>query len=77
MKTYIYRSHAYDAEKRADWMIEIIDKYNAFEWGTLANCVVCLVANSEHLLGEKNMQIFMRKQFFCYEVLGEYVYGYL
>ena len=57
MKTYVYRSHAYDAEKRADWMIEIIDKYNAFEWGTLPNCVVCLVANSEHLLGEKNMHV--------------------
>lgn len=57
MKTYVYRSHAYDAEKRADWMIEIIDKYNAFEWGTLANCIVCLVANSEHFLSYKDMQV--------------------
>ena len=68
MKTYVYRSHAYDAEKRADWMIEIIDKYNAFEWGTLANCVVCLVANSEHLLGEKDMQI---AQHICSMCSGE------
>ena len=57
MKTYVYRSHTYDAEKRADWMIEIIDKYNAFEWGTLANCIVCLVANSEHFLSYKDMQV--------------------
>ena len=57
MKTYVYRSHAYDAEKRADWMIEIINKYNAFEWGTLPNCVVCLVANSEHFLSYKDTQV--------------------
>ena len=38
-------------------MIEIIDKYNAFEWGTLPNCVVCLVASSELFLSEKDMQV--------------------
>ena len=57
MKTYVYRSHTYGKKKRADWMIEIIDKYNAFEWGTLPNCVVCLVANSEYFLSEEEMQV--------------------
>ena len=62
MKTYIHRSHTYGEKKRADWMIEIIDKYNAFEWGTLPNCVVCLVANSELFLREKDMQV---AQYIC------------
>jgi hypothetical protein len=62
MKTYVYRSHTYGEKKRADWMIEIIDKYNAFEWGTLPNCVVCLVANSELFLREKDMQV---AQYIC------------
>ena len=68
MKTYVYRSHTYGEKKRADWMIEIIDKYNAFEWGTLPNCVVCLVANSELFLREKDMQV---AQYICSMCSGE------
>ena len=68
MKTYVYRSHTYGKKKRADWMIEIIDKYNAFEWGTLPNCVVCLVASSELFLSYKDTQV---AQYICSMCSGE------
>ena len=57
MKPYIYRSYAYDETKRMEWMMDLIDKYNAFNHGTLSNCIVSISTSSEHPLKIEEMAL--------------------
>ena len=52
IRTYDYRSYAYKAAERAQWMLDLITKYSAFNHGISRNCVVCLSASSEHPLSD-------------------------
>ena len=57
MKPYTYRSYAYDEAKRMEWMMDLIDKYNAFNHGTLSNCIVSISTSSEHPLKIEEMAL--------------------
>ena len=56
-KPYFYRSYAYDATKRVEWMMDLIDKYNAFKYGILPNCIVCVSTSLEHPLKMQEMTL--------------------
>ena len=57
IQTYDYRSYAYNAAERAQWMLDLVRKYNAFHHGIFNNCVVCLSASSEHPLSEADRRV--------------------
>ena len=57
VRTYDYRSYAYNAAERAKWMLDLIEKYSAFNHGIFRNCVVCLSASSEHPLSEADRRV--------------------
>lgn len=57
MKPYIYRSYAYEEAKRMEWMMDLIDKYNAFNHGTLSNCIVSISTSSAHPLKMEEMAL--------------------
>ena len=57
IQTYDYRSYAYNAAERAQWMLDLVRKYNAFHHGIFNNCVVCLIASSEHPLSEADRRV--------------------
>ena len=52
IRTYDYRTYAYNAAERSKWMLDLIKKYSAFNHGISRNCVVCLSASSEHPLSD-------------------------
>ena len=57
IRTYDYRSYTYNAADRAQWMQDLINKYDAFNHGILRNCVVCLCASSEHPLSTTDRRV--------------------
>ena len=57
IRTYDYRSYAYNAAERSKWMLDLIKKYSAFNHGISRNCVVCLSASSEHPLSDADRRV--------------------
>ena len=57
IRTYDYRSYAYNVAERAQWMLDLIGKYDAFNHGIFRNCVVCLSASSEHPLSAADRRV--------------------
>ena len=48
-----YQSFADDPSQRASWLIELIDKYKAFNRGTYPNVLVCVAVSSQHPFTEE------------------------
>ena len=48
MQSYVYPTMAFDSQKRAEWMKELIEKYEAFNMPPHKNCVVCIGTSSTH-----------------------------
>ena len=48
MQSYVYPTMAFDSRKRAEWMKELIEKYEAFNMPPHKNCVVCIGTSSTH-----------------------------
>ena len=51
-KFYEYQSYSGNYRERTSWMMELIEKYDAFCDGTLANMMVCLAVAPEHPFAE-------------------------
>ena len=50
-----YQSFTDDSTKRVPWLIELIDKYNAFGQGIYSNVMICVATSPEHLFtGEEH-----------------------
>lgn len=48
MQSYVYKTMAFNSQKRAEWMKELIEKYEAFNMPPHKNCVVCIGTSSTH-----------------------------
>jgi len=46
MQSYVYKTMAFDSQRRAEWMKELIEKYEAFNIPSYKNCVVCIGTSS-------------------------------
>jgi hypothetical protein len=49
---YNYQSYSGSYQERTSWMMDLIDKYNAFDDGVLSNVMVCLAVAPEHPFAE-------------------------
>ena len=49
---YEYQSYMGNFRERTSWMMELIEKYDAFRDGTLTNVMVCLAVAPEHPFAE-------------------------
>lgn len=48
MQSYVYKTMAFDSQKRVEWMKEMIEKYEAFNMPPHKNCVVCISTSSAY-----------------------------
>ena len=51
-KYYEYQSYTGNYQERTSWMMELIEKYDAFRDGTLANVMVCIAVAPEYPFSE-------------------------
>ena len=54
---YSFRSYSYDASKRAQWMMELIESFNAFRGGTHPNYIMSLGHHSNYPLTPDDFQL--------------------
>lgn len=55
---YNYRSYCNDATKRAQWMMDLIEKYNAFNQGTRHHYMLCIGHHPDYPLSPKDYELF-------------------
>ena len=48
MQSYVYKTMAFNSQKRVEWMKELIEKYEAFYMLPHKNCVVCIGTSSAY-----------------------------
>ena len=54
---YDYRSYCKDENNRADYLIELIDRYEAFEYGILPNALIVLSTSKKYPLLMEEMRV--------------------
>lgn len=54
---YDYRSYCKDENNRADYLIELIDRYEAFEYGILPNALIVLSTSKKYPLLMEEMKV--------------------
>jgi len=54
---YDYRSYCKDENNRADYLIELIDRYEAFEYGLLPNALIVLSTSKKYPLLMEEMKV--------------------
>ena len=54
---YDYRSYCKDENNRADYLIELIDQYEAFEYGILPNALIVLSTSKKYPLLMEEMRV--------------------
>lgn len=62
---YCHRSYSYDANRRALWMIDLIDKYKAFNQGIRPHYMMCIGHSPDYPLTQKDYELveFMKRKY--------------
>lgn len=71
---YSYRSYCYDVSKRAQWMMDLIEKYNAFNQGTRHHHMLCIGHHPDYPLSSKDYELF---EFIKNKFKGEYFVSHI
>lgn len=64
-KSYQYQSYTNDATKRAAWLRELIDQYDAFNTGVLSNAMICVTISPEHPFAPEEEALFRQIAGLC------------
>ena len=64
-KSYQYQSYTNDATKRAAWLRELIDQYDAFNTGVLSNAMICVAISPEHPFAPEEEALFRQIAGLC------------